>query len=227
MPPRPDLDPERLAAARLMLLFTPAVVPAGRDPLEVLEAALPHVDVVQVRIKDDEHPARPSPARALYDWTRRVLALARDVPVLVNDRVDVAAALLGEGCAGAHVGQDDLEPSRARTLLGDGPWLGLSTHDARQLVAATDAPVDYVGFGPVHATTTKGYERGKGTEAAWVAAEAVALPVFAIGGITPENADALDRVGRAAVSAGVLAADDPARAAAAVRAALGAERAHG
>lgn len=210
----------RLAEARLQLLFTPALVPDGREPLDVLRAVLPYVDLVQVRIKDDQRPGGPAPARVLAEWTRAVLAEAGDVPVVVNDRVDVAHALFAEGCAGVHLGQDDLDPVRARAVLGDAAWIGLSTHDAAQVLAAGELPVDSLGFGPIFATATKGYTRGLGPEAAWIASEATDLPLFPIGGIGPENADQLDRVGRAAVSSALLSAPEPGRAAATLRALL-------
>ena len=80
-----------LSHARLCLLFTPALVPEGRDPLSVLSGALPFVDLVQVRVKESEAPT--SPARELLDVTREVLELVDGrVPVLVNDRVDVGCA---------------------------------------------------------------------------------------------------------------------------------------
>jgi hypothetical protein len=90
------------------------------------------------------------------------------------------------------------------------------------------------GFGPtIFAEMTKlanahgavnlgqGFDRGLGPEAAWIAAQASPLPVFPIGGIAPENADELEHVGRACVGAAILGARDPARAAAAIRLALG------
>jgi thiamine-phosphate pyrophosphorylase len=215
-----DLDRARLSGARLQLLFTPALVPAGIEPLAVLEAALPHVDVIQVRIKDEESASAPSPARELWEWTRRVLELAGDVPVLVNDRVDVAKALLEEGCAGVHLGQDDQDPEAVRAVLGPDAWIGLSTHNPRQVVRANEMPIDYLGFGPVFATTTKDYTRGLGPELAWIAKEASSRPVFAIGGITLENATELDRVGRVAVSSAILGADNPGTMAAGLRSAL-------
>jgi len=213
---------ERLRAARLYLVFSPHLC-AGRDPLAVLERLLPEVDLLQVRVKPDG--AAPSEAAATRDWTRRVLGLCAplgaDAPlVVVNDRVDVARTLLAEGCAGVHLGQDDMPPAAARELLGPQALIGLSTHDAAQVVRAGDEPVDYLGFGPVHATATKGYTRGLGSEAAWVAAQATHLPVFPIGGIDALNAGELEDVGRAAVGAALLAAADPARAARELRALL-------
>lgn len=219
---------DRLRGARLYLLFSPAVC-AGRDPLTVLEAALPHVDLVQVRIKPLAGAGAPSraisEARDTYAWTERVLELAAlhpglELPVLVDDRADVARALADRGCAGVHLGQDDAPPRAARELLGDGALIGFSTHSYAQVVAALDEPVDYLGFGPIHVTETKGYARGLGGQAAWIAAQASALPLFPIGGIDLANVVELEGLGRAAVSSAVLAAEDPARAARELRAAL-------
>ena len=77
--------------------------------------------------------------------------------------------------------------------------------------------MNYLGFGPMFPTATKGYERGLGPETAWVADTASALPVFPIGGIDATNAAELARVGRAAVSAAILDAEDPGRAAREIR----------
>ena len=211
---------ERLASARLLLVFTPAAC-GERDPLAVLEAALPWVDVVQVRPKplgSARASRAPCEARAAYAWTVRVLDLVRarndlSALVTVDDRVDVARALLEQGCAGVHVGQDDCPADIARALLGERALIGFSTHTLHEVAAAEDLPVDYLGFGPISATATKGLSQGVGPETAWIAAETSAKPVFAIGGITRENAGELARVGRAAVASAVLAAEDPGRAA--------------
>ena len=211
----------RLASARLYLVFTPEIVVDG-DPLAALEAALPHVDLVQVRPKSPQ--AAASEARATYEWTLRVLELCErlgsEALVIVNDRVDVARGLLERGVAGVHVGQDDTPPRVARELLGSAALLGLSTHSPTQVVLALDEPVDYLGFGPVHATATKGYGRGLGPEAAWIASQAATLPVFPIGGIGLAEAAELAEVGRAAVSSAILNSTDPAATAQALRAVL-------
>ena len=106
-----------------------------------------------------------------------------------------------------------MPPHAAREFLGDGPLIGLSTHSLEDVIAAEDMPVDYLGFGPVRPTGTKGYERGLGIEMAWVAAAASARPLFPIGGIDHAAAAELSRVGRAAVASAILSASDPARAA--------------
>jgi thiamine-phosphate pyrophosphorylase len=175
----------------------------------------------------DRQPSALAPceAREVYAWTARVLDLvaARSggPVVTVDDRVDVALALASHGCAGVHLGQDDCPPAVARGLLGPEAWIGLSTHDLEQVALAEDEPVDYLGFGPVHATPTKGYGRGLGPEAAWIASVGSARPLFAIGGIDATNVADLARVGRVAVGSAILAAADPGAAARELRALLG------
>jgi len=213
----------QLATARLCLLFTPELAPAGRE-LEVLEAALPFVDLLQVRPKPLGSKACAE-ARATQDWALRVLDLLAAHPgcalvLTVNDRVDVAMALAERGVAGVHLGQSDLDPARARALLGPEALVGLSTHSLEQVIEAEDAPVDYLGFGPVHATETKGYTQGLGSELAWIASSAATRPLFPIGGIDRCNAGELARIGRAAVSSSILCAADPAAAARELRALL-------
>jgi len=223
---------ERLAHAHLYLLFTPGLC-GGRDPLEVLEAALPWIDLIQVRPKPSDRDLVPgrspragvvSSAREVHDWSVRVLELVRsagsDALVIVNDRLDVARSLLESGCAGVHLGQADSPPAVARDLLGSEALIGLSTHDAAGLARASDEPVDYVGFGPIHASTTKGYVRGLGSDIAWTLDRASDVPLFPLGGIDATNIGELSEIGRAAVAAAILAADDPAGSARQLRAML-------
>ena len=215
----------RLRSAQLLLIFTPDLVEQERgagSALEVLEACLSHVDVIQVRVKAAGRSSGPSPARELFDWTSRVLDLCdlsnSSAPlVTVNDRVDVALALEPRGCAGCHVGREDMPPTEARQFLGPRLLLGLSTRTPREVVNAEDSELDYLGFGPIYPTTTKDYRSGLGPEAAWVAKEGSRLPLFAIGGIDESNAADLATVGRIAVGSAILSAADPARAAKSLR----------
>jgi thiamine-phosphate pyrophosphorylase len=206
-----------------MLLFTPETCP-GHDPLEALEQTLDDIDAIQIRPKALGSSA-PGGARETFDWCARVLELldarrARHIPVIVNDRVDVAEALRDRGCAGVHLGQDDCPASIARRRLGPGPVIGLSTHDMIQVAHAGEQEVDYLGFGPIHRTKTRGYDRGLGPESAWIASAGSSLPVFAIGGIDATNAADLAGIGRAAVGSAILSAEDPGRAAREIRALL-------
>lgn len=217
---------DRLREARLCLLFTPELLPGG-SPMAALEAALPHIDVLQIRPKALGSRAGGE-ARATHDWTLAVIDLIRasgsqvTLVLTVNDRVDVAMALASKGVAGVHLGQDDMPAARARELLGEDALLGLSTHTLEQVGAAIEAPIDYLGFGPVHATGTKGYSAGLGSELAWIAASSSPLPLFPIGGIDSTNAGELSRIGRAAVSSAILCACDPAHTARELRALLSA-----
>jgi len=147
-PPLQPLDPSRLrtriADARLMLIFTPELV---EDPYAAVASALPHVDVIQVRPKAAGQGGGPSEARACLEATRRVLGLCADLgsnaPVVtVDDRVDVARVLWDEGCAGVHLGRADQPPQDARRVLGPGPLIGLSTHDALQVALADEEKPD-------------------------------------------------------------------------------------
>jgi thiamine-phosphate pyrophosphorylase len=193
---------------RLYLLFTPSL--CRQDPWATLSGAISGgVDLVQWRSK----AADPSGYLRCRDLCRR-----RGVPLLVNDDVMLAVRSQAHG---AHVGQGDLPAEAARKLL-DEQWLGISTHDLAQITAAAGNGADYVGFGPCFPTATKGYEHGKSSdeiEAAVAAARALAMPLFAIGGITAERLPGLRVIGvdRIAVSSAILAADDPRAAAQALR----------
>lgn len=106
--------------------------------------------------------------------------------LIVNDRPDVARLA---GADGVHLGQEDLAPRDARSVLPEGALVGLSTHTLDQLRAALDQPVDYVAVGPVYPTRSK--ERpdpvvGPGLVAA--ARGLTRLPLVAIGGIARPNA---------------------------------------
>ncbi|MCH2107554.1 MAG: thiamine phosphate synthase, partial [Planctomycetes bacterium] len=119
-----------------------------------------------------------------------------------------------------HLGEADLPPAEARAMLPEELLIGLSTHDMEGVVKSHDEPVDYLGFGPVFASQTKGYADARGPERAWVASEAASVPVFAIGGVTSSNAGELESVGRVAVASALLSAEDPAAEAQRLRAAL-------
>lgn len=188
----------RALDARLYLLFTPELCIA--DPWATLERALlGGIELVQWRTKAQD-PA--DLARCMH------ICSERGVPVVVNDDVALAAQL---GAAGAHVGQQDMPPPKARKLLGADRWLGISTHDLDQLQKAHAAGANYVGFGPCFPTETKGYAHGLDRDLIRAGAEASEVPLFAIGGIHRRNLPLLVELGvrRIAVSAAVLTAERP------------------
>ncbi|MFT4842600.1 MAG: thiamine-phosphate pyrophosphorylase [Planctomycetota bacterium] len=198
-------------SGRLYLLFTPEL--CRHDPFATLDAALAAgIDLVQWRSK--------KPDRDGFEKTR-VICRKHKVPLLVND--DVMLALRSEA-AGAHVGQDDMPLDAARKLMF-GRLFGVSTHDLAQIDAAVKSHANYIGFGPCYPSTTKGYDEGLGMEAVAAAVlkcNELNLPMFAIGGITPDNLPELYAQGvrRAAVSNYVLQHESPGQAVRELRVAL-------
>ena len=147
------------------------------------------------------------------------LVQALRVPVLVNDRVDVALVC---GAAGAHLGFDDIPVAAARRIVPAGFVLGASVGADGEAANGRDA--DYVGIGPVYATASK-RDAGAaiGTDEL---ARLIALcgrPAVGIGGIVPENAASVIGAGAAGVAViqGVFGRVNPATAAAALRLATG------
>jgi len=139
----------------------------------------------------------------------------------VNDRPDIA---LLAGADGVHLGQEDLPPRDARRTLPASTLLGLSTHDAGQVEAAAEEPVDYIAIGPVFPTRTKADARPTvGLAGVRSARARTRLPLVAIGGITADNARAVIEAGAdgVAVLSAVLAGEDVEAAVRRLRAAAG------
>jgi len=172
------------------------------------------VDIVQLR--DKQLDARPLLARAAL---AREVCHGHGVPFVLNDRPDLA---LEAGADGVHVGQDDAPPSLARRLLGQDAIVGFSTHAPVELDAAADEPADYLSAGPVSPTPTKPGRAGTGLEYLTYAAAHAALPWFVTGGVTPETVPAMVAAGarRFVVVRYLTEADDPSRAARALRDAI-------
>ncbi len=152
-------------------------------PLEdvVLQAVAGGATMVQLREKE-------ASARDFLALTRLLVRELhrRDVPLIVNDRADIA---LAGGAAGLHVGQKDLPPEDARALLGPDAIIGLSVENMAQLDAAQELDVDYLGVSPVWATPTKTDTAPPwGLEGLAEARKKSRLPLVAIGGIHADNA---------------------------------------
>ncbi len=203
---RPELDLG-------LYLVTDRPACRGRELLDVVGAAVAGgASVVQLREKSLSTREFIALARALME-----LLAPFGVPLVVNDRVDVALAV---GAPGVHLGQDDMPPADARALLGPNRILGLSVTGEAEVRASRGLPVDYLGAGPVFATATKpdaGQAQGLAGLARMIAlAEA---PVVAIGGIGPADAREVMARGAAglAVVSAICSAPDPGRAAAALR----------
>jgi len=149
--------------------------------------------------------------REALAWARRIRALTRDAGAwfVVNDRFDLA--LLAEA-DGVHLGQEDVPPGALPEPARRALAVGRSTHTLDEVRRAAAEPVDYIAFGPVFGTHSKGPPHPATGLAALEAAVALAAPrpVVAIGGIGPENAAAVAAAGAgAAVISAVAGADDP------------------
>lgn len=126
-------------------------------------------------------------AREMLDDAREIRrALGASVTLIMNDRADICLAATYDG---VHVGQDDISPQGARTVIGDDRILGVSTHNLDQLREADRGPADYVAYGPVFATASKrDHDPPVGIEGIRAARAATRKPLVAIGGITRANA---------------------------------------
>lgn len=211
-----------------LYLVTDRPLCLGRSLLDVAASAVAGgVRVVQLREKN-------APTRQFVELGRALLALLAPlgVPLIINDRLDVALAV---GAQGAHLGQDDMPVAEARAMLGPKAILGLSVETMDQLRQAEALPaglVDYYGLSPLFQTPTK-TDAGPGWGLAGLARARAEVDagsrrtIVAIGGIGPQNAASVLRCGAQglAVVSAICSAPDPAEAsrelAALVRAARG------
>lgn len=183
----------RLDNARLILVTDPRPDLADR-----VEAALRGgVDVVQLR---DKHATREELlplAEELRDLCERAGAL-----FTVNDDAELARL---SGAAGVHLGQEDGPLALARDLLGPEAVVGRSASTLEEAVEGTREGADYLGVGSVYGTPTKTDSTVSGLDLVYaVVREALPVPVFAIGGITPETAPQVVRAASEAIEAGTF-----------------------
>jgi thiamine-phosphate pyrophosphorylase len=168
--------------------------------------------MIQLRLPDE------SP-RTLVAVTRALRHAATGVPLVVNERADVAIAADADG---VHVGSDGLSPGALRRIVPARFVIGVSVSDDDEIARATDA--DYVAIGPVFASSTGSAGLEIGIERFAALAVRCHLPVVAVGGLSPDNADAVLAAGATGVAAisALLGAADPMLAARAFRSAQGA-----
>ena len=171
------------------LSFVKEAVSAGAGMIQLREKSLPGRDFEEY-------------AAAVHDITSASGSL-----LIINDRADIASAVRAEG---VHVGQEDIDPREARRIVGEDRIVGVSTHSADEVGSACDGEADYVGFGPVFDTQTK-KRPAAGLEALKEAIELSNVPVYAIGGISPENIGSVAETGArcAAVCGSAAKADEP------------------
>ena len=175
----------------------------GRPLLACVEEALgAGVTLLQYRSKYKDGGAMYQEALALKELCDRY-----HVPLIINDRVDVALAV---GAAGVHVGQDDLPCRVVRNLVGDDFIIGVSAHNPEEAREAAAAGADYLGCGAVFGTATKAGVGTLGLERLRSIRQAVSLPIVGIGGVKATNYGQVLATGAngAAIISGILAATD-------------------
>lgn len=138
-------------------------------------------------------------ARQILDQARELRrCLPSSVKLIMNDRADLC---LAAGFDGVHVGQDDLSPEGARAVIGDLLWLGISTHNPKQLVEADGTSANYLAIGPVFQTRSKANpDPAIGLDGVRRARGLTRKPLVAIGGITRENCRSVIEAGADAVA---------------------------
>lgn len=123
--------------------------------------------------------------QVLSDARNLRLATGQGIRWIMNDRADLC---LAAGCDGVHVGQDDLSPEFARTVVKAGKWVGVSSHTIEQAIAADATSADYIAIGPIFETKSKEQpDPAVGLESLKKVRAATHKPLVAIGGITPAN----------------------------------------
>jgi len=203
-----------------LMLVTDRALSGGRAVEKIVESAVSGgVTIVQLREKE-------AATREFVALGRRVAEILRPrrIPLIINDRVDVALAVMADG---VHLGATDMNAADARSILGPKAIIGLSVENEEQAVASDRLDVDYLGVSPIFATPTK-TDTGAawGIEGLWRLRPLVRKPLVAIGGINPGNAARVIEAGAdgLAVVSAICAAPDPEAAARELRAVLDKKR---
>ncbi|MFC7393893.1 thiamine phosphate synthase [Scopulibacillus cellulosilyticus] len=174
---------------------------------KIKEALDGGISLLQLRAKHESSKVFYELAKELRDT-----AASYHVPLIINDRVDIALALDADGI---HVGQDDLPASIVREIIGPDKILGVSCSTVEEAVKAEQDGADYLGVGSVFRTKTKGDATLIELDELTRIKEKVSIPVVAIGGITQDNVkELLDRnVDGVAVVSAILSQTDVKKAA--------------
>ncbi|MHC4875551.1 MAG: thiamine phosphate synthase [Planctomycetota bacterium] len=191
-----------LAERRLYLLLTTGLC-RGDYETTLREAISGGVGIVQIREKE-------LPDRDLIALARRVRDITRETDTLlvINDRPDLAVLCDADG---VHVGQEELSVRDVRRVIGPDRLVGVSTHSIDQARQAVLDGADYLGVGPVFPSHTKSFTDFAGLDFVRSVADDIALPWYAIGGITASNLPQVVAAGarRAAVCGAILTAESP------------------
>jgi thiamine-phosphate pyrophosphorylase len=201
-----------LSALRLYLVTDQASA-AGRTLSDVVNAAV-QGGVTCVQLREKQLSTRDFLAQAL---ALKALLRPLGIPLVINDRLDIALAC---GAEGVHLGQSDMPVLQARRLLPPQVFIGWSVETMEDVVRSASLPVDYLGVSPIHATPTKTDTLPPwGLDGLRQVRTATTLPLVAIGGIHAGNARQIMAAGAdgLAVVSALCAAADPCLAAQTLR----------
>jgi thiamine-phosphate pyrophosphorylase len=179
-----------------------AIVDAGSfRPAKNPSAAMANYarELVQGGVRLIQYRNKTGSAREMLEQASAIKkAVGRRARLIFNDRADLC---LAAGFDGVHVGQEDLSPSAARKIVGKRRWVGVSTHDRKQVREAERSSADYVAIGPVFATRSKNKpDPVVGLAGIKLARRATRKTLVAIGGITRANCRAVVGAGADAVA---------------------------
>ena len=187
----------------------------------VREAVVGGVTMVQIREKHGDVRAfiqRAQTVKAILQ--QAYTATGRHIPLIINDRVDVALVVNADG---VHLGQTDMPVTLARQLLGKDKLIGLSIETEQQLLDCASLPIDYIGLSAIFATATKtNLVTHWGLDGLQRAAAICPFPIVAIGGINHTNLTEVMAAGAngVAIVSAISHADDPCQATAGILAAI-------
>jgi thiamine-phosphate pyrophosphorylase len=188
-----------------LYLVTDRGLARGRSNIEIVTAAVRGgTTVVQLREKDCSTREFIDQGLAIKEFLKD-----RGVPLIINDRMDVAQAIKADG---VHLGQTDMPLVLAKKILGDSMLIGISAESLQDAVEAEKGGADYLGVSPIYATPTKtDTAPALGLEGLRQIRKAVNLPLVGIGGLNTETAADVIRNGAdgVAVVSAIVAADDP------------------
>ncbi|MEE4265005.1 MAG: thiamine phosphate synthase [Desulfobacteraceae bacterium] len=189
-----------------LYLVTDRGLARGRSTLEVVKAAVSGgVTCIQLREKDCSTREFIEQALAMKSFLE-----ARNIPLIINDRLDVALAVAADG---VHLGQNDMPLEMARKIAGRSMLIGISAESVQDAIAAENGGADYLGVSPIFATPTKTDTAPPlGLEGLQEIRKQVKIPLVGIGGLNKSNAAEAIRSGAdgVAVVSAIVAANDPA-----------------
>ena len=188
-----------------LYLVTDRGLARGRSTVEVVKAAVSGgVTCIQLREKDCSTLEFIEQAQAIKNFLEE-----REVPLIINDRLDVALAV---GADGVHLGQSDMPLEMAQKIVGPSMLIGISAESVQDAVEAENGGADYLGVSPIYATPTKTDTAPPlGIQGLREIKNRVKIPLVGIGGLNNSNAAEVIRNGAdgVAVVSAIVAAEDP------------------